>query len=146
MLTGSPHDYTLEYAPDATVEERTAVLDGLRAFNLRFVPEPQFAPIVVLLRDSSGTIAGGLVGETGWQWLHIYWLWVEDTARGRGFGRQLLAMAEGEAIRRRCVASWLDTFEFQARGFYERSGYKLFGTLENYPPGYGRYFLEKRLA
>jgi len=138
MLIGSPQAYTLEYAPDATAEERAAVLDGLRAFNLRFVPEPQFAPMVVLLRDSSGIIAGGLVGETGWQWLHIYWLWVEDVARGRGFGRQLLAMAEREATRRQCVASWLDTFEFQARGFYEGIGYEVFGEIPDYPAGYAR--------
>jgi len=39
---------------------------------------------------------------------------------------------------------WLDTFEFQARGFYERLGYTCFGELKNYPTG-SRFFMSKRL-
>jgi hypothetical protein len=39
----------------------------------------------------------------------------------------------------------LDTFDFQARGFYERNGYELFGTLDDCPPGHKRYYLKKAL-
>jgi len=45
-----------------------------------------------------------------------------------------------------CHSAWLDTFEFQARGFYERLGYSCFGELPNYPVGFSRYFLKKTLA
>lgn len=145
MLSDSSRAYRIVHAPAATADERTAVLAGLQSFNRGFVPQPDFKPIVFLLRDAADRIAGGLVGETGWKWLHIHWLWVEEHARGRGFGQQLLEAAEREATVRGCEASWLDTFEFQARGFYERAGYTLFGTLENYPPGFRRYFLSKQL-
>jgi len=40
---------------------------------------------------------------------------------------------------------WLDTFSFQARPFYERLGFSLFGALAGYPPGSARHFLVKRL-
>jgi hypothetical protein len=40
----------------------------------------------------------------------------------------------------------LDTFSFQARGFYEKLGYCVFGTLDDYPPGHSRFYLTKRLA
>jgi ribosomal protein S18 acetylase RimI-like enzyme len=33
-----------------------------------------------------------------------------------------------------------------ARGFYEKQGYGLFGTLENYPDDENRFFLCKRLT
>ena len=49
--------------------------------------------------------------------------------------------AEAEAIRLGCVGVWLDTFSFQARGFYEKLGYTLFGTIDDYPPGESRFFL-----
>jgi hypothetical protein len=39
---------------------------------------------------------------------------------------------------------WLDTFSFQARPFYEKLGYEVFGQLEDYPRGHSRYFLQKR--
>ena len=54
--------------------------------------------------------------------------------------------AETEAIGRRCHSTWLDTFEFQARGFYERLGYICFGQLHDYPPGFARYFMKKALG
>ena len=42
--------------------------------------------------------------------------------------------AEREAIRRGCRGAWLDTYSFQARGFYERLGYTIFGTIDNIHP------------
>jgi hypothetical protein len=57
-----------------------------------------------------------------------------------------MATAERLATKRKCLAVCLDTFEYQARPFYEKLGYTLFGTLEGYPPGYRQYYLMKRLS
>jgi hypothetical protein len=35
----------------------------------------------------------------------------------------------------------LETFSFQARGFYERHGYHVYATLDGFPPGYQQLFL-----
>ncbi|RQX83694.1 hypothetical protein DF034_05110 [Burkholderia anthina] len=40
----------------------------------------------------------------------------------------------------------LDTFDFQARTFYEKRGYVRFGELPDYPVGHTRIFLTKKLA
>jgi hypothetical protein len=56
-----------------------------------------------------------------------------------------VAQAEGRARERGCHSAWLDTFSFQARGFYEKLGYEEFGRLE-YPPDHYRHFMRKRLA
>ena len=53
--------------------------------------------------------------------------------------------AEDEARRRGCRGIWLDSFTFQAPGFYQRLGYEIFGALDDYPPGDKRCFLRKRL-
>jgi hypothetical protein len=57
-----------------------------------------------------------------------------------------MSQAEREAIRRGCRGAWLDTFSFQARGFYERLGYTVFGTIAGCPPGHSRFFLKKDLG
>jgi ribosomal protein S18 acetylase RimI-like enzyme len=58
----------------------------------------------------------------------------------------MLHQAEREAIARSCRGAWLDTYSFQARGFYERLGYTVFGILNDYPPGQYRVFLHKELV
>jgi hypothetical protein len=58
----------------------------------------------------------------------------------------LLSRAEQYALERSCSNAWLFTFSFQARPFYERLGYQLFGTLEDYPKGHSLFFMTKRLA
>ena len=55
-----------------------------------------------------------------------------------------MAAAEAEGRRRGCAIVWLDTFEFQARPFYEKLGFTVFGTLD-YPAGFKRFFLQKSL-
>ena len=41
--------------------------------------------------------------------------------------------------------AWLDTYDFQARPFYERHGYAVFGELDGFPNGHRRWFMRKRL-
>ncbi len=41
---------------------------------------------------------------------------------------------------------WLDTFQFQARSFYERLGFEVRGKLDGPPPIYPRYIMSKSLG
>ena len=62
-----------------------------------------------------------------------------------GWGGRVLAAAEGEARARGCRRARLYTYSFQAQGFYERHGYAVFGTLEDYPPGHRQVWMRKDL-
>ena len=70
---------------------------------------------------------------------------VADALRGKGIGCELMGAAEARAVERGCHSAWVDTFSFQAPGFYRKLGYQVFGELD-YPPGHRRIFLQKRLA
>jgi GNAT superfamily N-acetyltransferase len=122
-----------------------AVRDGLFAFNRLHTPNDQYERMALFLRDSDGAIAGGLLGETYWSWLHVGILWVRESARSQGFGSQLLARAEEEARARGCHSAFLDTMSFQALPFYQSRGYTIFGELADHPIGHERYFLKKDL-
>ena len=91
------------------------------------------------------TFSGGLSGNISYGWLFIDTLWVAEEARSQGQGRGLMLAAEEEAESRGCHRAWLDTFSFQARAFYEKLGYAVFGELEDYPPGHRRFFMRKAL-
>jgi GNAT superfamily N-acetyltransferase len=126
-------------------EVREAVLKGLIAYNREHAEAPDFHPLVLSARSSSGEIIGGLAGQTGWRWLQVDLLWVASPFRRQGVGRRLLRVAEGEAARRGCLHAHLDTFDFQARRFYEREGYIVFGVQADYPPGHQRFYFRKAL-
>jgi len=123
-----------------------AIVHGLRDFNHRYMPRSDPEPLRLFLRDESGAIQGGLLGSTRWHWLLVDVLWVADEHRGRGFGSALLERAENIARSRGCRAVILDTREFQARAFYERAGYCVFGELSDYPPGWRAYWMHKSLV
>lgn len=129
----------------ASREDIDTVTSGLRDFNTEFLGPQDLRPLTVFLRDGHGNVVGGLLGHTVYRWAYVSKLWVAAEFRGKGFGRSLLQAAEKEAIARGCTGIHLDTFEYQARPFYEKHGYRLFGTLEGFPPGYRQYFLAKTL-
>ena len=118
---------------------------GLRRFNEAHVSGAGDSTFAVFLRDTDGVVRGGLLAKAGRGWLHINTIWVDERVRGQGYGTQLMAAAEAEGLRRGCHSAYLDTFSFQARPFYERCGYKVFGTLEDFPAGYQRFFMRKAL-
>jgi GNAT superfamily N-acetyltransferase len=130
---------------NAGLDDAAVVLRGLREFNeVRLGPADE-QPVRIVVRDGDGRIVGGLLGHTRWSWLYVGTLWVADSVRGQGWGTKLMNAAEELARSRGCTHVSLDTFEYQARPFYEKLGYKLFGTLEDYPPGYRQFYLTKKL-
>lgn len=101
------------------------------------------APITLAARDARGELIGGLLAEVEYDWLHVRRLWVDPACRGRGLGTRLMHVAEQHAHRQSCRGIHLNTFGFQARGFYEKLGYIVFGTLPDTVPDCIRYFLRK---
>jgi GNAT superfamily N-acetyltransferase len=130
-----------------TPEMRKAIVESLVAFNHDRIGRIEtYRPLVVLLADpDSGATVGGLDAITFYSCLWIELLFVPEKMRGAGVGRKLMMEAEAEAVRRGCRAAKVDTFSFQARGFYERLGYAVFGTLNDCPPGHSRFYMTKRL-
>jgi GNAT superfamily N-acetyltransferase len=123
-----------------------AIAKPLDRFNISRVGDDNHTPLVILIQDAAtGDRQGGLWGETYYDWLFVKLFFIPETRRGHGLGQRILAQAEEIAKARGCIGIWLDTFEFQARSFYEKLGYTVFGTIEDYPKGFSRFFLQKRL-
>lgn len=134
---------TLTDSPDAHL--RSVILRSLIGFNESRMgaPDDHRLLAVAISDPNSGEILGGLWAETLFALLHVNLLFVPERLRGTGIGRRLMTDAEAEAIRRGCRGAWLDTYSFQARGFYERFDYTIFGTIEDHPPGHRRFFMKK---
>ena len=143
----------LSMALSATVdsEAREFIRLQLRAFNdlhseyHRAIRSVEPTPLDILIRNAAGEIVGGLIASTYWGWLEVNVLWIAEGLRRLGHGRTLLRMAEAEARTRGCAHVMLTTYSFQARGFYEKEGYRVVGEMAGYPPGAVYYWMRKNL-
>jgi GNAT superfamily N-acetyltransferase len=145
VRTRASKDVAVRSADSLADVDRAVIVDGLVGYNAEHGLVWDGRELSVVARDRSGAVVGGLIGQTNVGWLFVAALWVAAPYRGRGVGTALLTEAEREARRRDCVGVYLDTYSFQARPFYERQGYQLFGTLPDCPPGATKYYLYKRL-
>ncbi len=119
--------------------------DGLNQHAVNSIGNRGFDDIAVWARNEQLGLVGGIYAYINWNWIQICLVWIDDSLRNQGLGSDLLNSIEQIAIERGCTQAHLDTFSFQARGFYERFGYEVFGTLENYPPSQARYYMRKLL-
>jgi GNAT superfamily N-acetyltransferase len=138
-------DYQIRYLekPDDPVWE--VVGGGINQYNQKHGGEENYQRLCFAIYAPDGTVAGGLIGSTYWNWFYIDLLFVKDELRGQGYGHRLLTLAEDEARKRGAKQVYFDTFSFQAPEFYQQHGYRVFGTLENFPAGHQRYFMTKEL-
>ena len=103
------------------------------------------ATLAITAEDESGQPQGGLWMLVRRDWLFLDLFILAPEARGSGTGRRILAMAEDAARARGCTGVWLDSFGFQAPGFYRAQGYAPIGELPDYPAPHARHFFAKRL-
>jgi GNAT superfamily N-acetyltransferase len=120
--------------------------DGLDAYNARFWPDANWAPRYIFARDAAGAVQGGVYYVVAMEWLFVNWLWVAESHRGAGEGTRLIRAAEHEARVAGCRGVYLDTFTFQAPGFYQKLGYSEFGRIADFPTGFDRIWLMKRFS
>lgn len=135
----------IEVVTAPSVSDREIILDGLLAF-IRAETGQVPVPLAVLVRDEAGVVVGGLTGRTTAAWLYVELFWLPEALRGTGLGTRVMAMAEAEAVQRGCIGAHLDTYDYQAPGFYQKLGYEVFGSIEDHPPGHTRFWMRKRFA
>lgn len=151
--TGAIHDPAMTRQTPATIstateeEVRSGVLGRhLRQFNYGFVGEyPQAQPVCLNAWDANGELVGGLRAYVFLNWLRIDVLWVAEASRGQRLGTRLLAEAERRATELGAHGAALETFEWQARGFYLKQGYEEYGRIDDYVKGFYLASMKKKL-
>ena len=118
---------------------------GLIGFNRRQAGPLRYTRAVISARDGKGRLLGGLILQSYWRESYVELLWLSARARGAGLGSKLIREAERRARRRGSRVMHLNTYSFQAPGFYEGHGYQRFGTVSGSPRGARRYYYVKRL-
>ena len=131
-----------------TKENTAAIINGINTYNLSKVKAmaDTWTPLDFVVKDNEGIeIAGILAGIGYWNGLDIKVLWVAEAYRKTGIGTRILKHVEDVAREKGATVAMLDTFDFQAEGFYLKNGYEIIGEVQNFPPGHRRIYLSKKL-
>ena len=130
-------------------KETQFVDDKIVAFNRSHTPFTQDSDFISLnfhIKDKDGFVIAGINSLMYcWGMLYIDVLFVEESHRGGQLGSLLLRKVEAEAKSMGASLSHLDTFDWQAKDFYLKAGYEIFGVLDACPPGHKRYYMKKIL-
>ena len=118
---------------------------GLIRFNRQQAGPFAYSRKVISVLQQDGRLLGGLILESYWRESYIELLWLSPRARGAGLGKKLVTVAERAARRRGSRLIHLNTYSFQAPGFYEKQGFRRVGAISGSPKGERRYFYVKRL-
>ena len=135
--------FTIDHQPDDG--DVNHLLQRLIEFNLKHLETIERKPLAVWFKSETGELMAGITGNTFGNWLEIRLFWVSEHLRGTGIGRQMLAQMESAGKSRGCKYAFLDTFDFQAKPFYEKNGYREVFCLDEYPLQGKKHFLLKRL-
>ena len=140
-------NYEITFNKDPADEDIRAIQAGYEAFTEARIGAEDRQDVAFFLRDDQGAVVGGVKGSYGnYGWLWIDLLWVSEELRGQGYGTKLMAAIEQEAQKFGCANAYLNSFSFQAVEFYQKIGYRVFGELENFPPGHRVCSLTKALV
>ena len=132
-------------------EDADYIDDRIVEYNLSKMPAERENGRVVkwfgrkVINDDGRIIGGCVALRTVWNTAEVSALWVDEKYRNRKIGTDLLYEVEREAKENGCTVISLDTFDWQAKEFYEKNGYFVFGELKDCPMGHSRYYMSKFL-
>lgn len=116
---------------------------GIGDHNDSAAPLQEVQPLASLATDAQGQVIGGAIGRTWGQCCELMQLWVQPEHRQQGLATELMQAFEARAALRGCRVYYLETWSFQALGFYEGLGYEVRLAIEGFGPSLVKYSLVK---
>ncbi len=127
--------YLINFEAHPAHEDITILGDGISEYAKQQRNHPPIEPFAFFIRDDSNRVLGGCNGNIGYGWAYIDQLWVEESLRGKGYGTALMLAAENLAKQKNCVATAVNTMDWEALEFYKKLGYRVeferHGLLKN---------------
>jgi len=141
-----PIELSYECTDQPPADDLDVVDAGVHLHNINAVDLDAVRTLACFARDRAGAVLGGLRARQWGAAVEVQQLWGEPSLRRRGVGRRLMQLLEAEVRRRGAALIFLDTFSFQAPGFYTRCGFRAAVRLDGFPDGIAKYVMVKRVG
>ncbi|MDX8482213.1 GNAT family N-acetyltransferase [Mesorhizobium sp. VK24D] len=136
----------LQAEHDLSPAELNAIEERLNSDNRRLTGRDDDRSLVFALRDETGRAIGIAAGYSWAGIAELKLMWVDESHRGRGYGRDMLDAFVAEAAARGAGRIWVSTHDFQAPGLYARAGFERMVELAGWPEGHSNVVLCKTIA
>ena len=145
-MTDNKQNINIIVSNDNTYQD--IIVNGIKKFNNEKCPESKIFQIYreegytdpfgfyALLNNS---IIGGIIVRKKMEWLDIDILYVNEKFRNCKIGSQLMNKVSEYCKKENLIGMHLYTLDFQAKGFYEKQGFKLIAEIKDWPKGITRY-------
>ena len=140
----------IEFRRDDGIKERQAIHARLGKYNREMCPwlkdhsplqdperKPEYADFLAF---DDGRLIGGIVGFVAYNWYFLDLLYVEEAYREQDVGTRLIRLVEEFCRNERLTGIRLETWNFQARGFYEKNGSLFSGNWKTARPEHPSIF------
>lgn len=135
-------EYSITVSDPADKALNECILQRLNRFNTDITGFAH-GNFSVCLQGKDGDIAGGAICYFYGKDCFVTHTWIKETLRGRGYGRKIMREAEKQAQKNNCNRITLSTWDFQARPFYEATGYRCIAEIKEHVGTYSLYYMRK---
>ncbi|EKD72363.1 MAG: hypothetical protein ACD_45C00693G0002 [uncultured bacterium] len=137
--------YKINYEKNPNPDDVQILNDGIIKEHKRKKDMKPLDFFAYFIRDEQGQIIGGCAGDNMYGGLYVGQLWVKEDLRGKGYGTQLMSLAENFARESRCRFITVNTFEWEALSFYKKLGFYVEFSRHGFDKNSIFYFLRKDL-
>lgn len=139
-------NYQISYEPNPKSEDIQLLNDGI---SVHAKQKKEMKPLnffAFFIRDENEKIMGGCNTCNLYGCLYIDQLWLEESLRGKGYGKQLMQKAEKLAKENGCHFMTVNTFDWEALDFYKKLGFYVEFERKGFDKNSIFYFLRKDLT
>jgi predicted N-acetyltransferase YhbS len=136
------HEDTSEDAMNVIYERIYNYVDQHIGEKLKKHPDMQHN---LVFKTPDGQVIGGLLTRTYLKALYLNQLWVHDNYRAKGYGTELVKVAERIAKENDCISILAVVLSFQSPEFFQKLGFQSFGESDGYPHPTREFYFIKRL-
>lgn len=119
--------------------------EALEAYDEKHITYSLDGRISIGIEEDGKVVAGLDACITCFKILYVSTVFVEESCRRRGYGKELIVELEKRAKELGANTIRLDTFGYQGKDFYIAMGYEQVGYYRNDEDNYEEYFFLKRI-
>jgi N-acetylglutamate synthase-like GNAT family acetyltransferase len=120
--------------------------NGILDYNSSYFNDLQIKNFGCFLYDKDNEVCGGLTGKISNETIFVDYFWIPESKRVNSTGSKIMNKLEVEAKSLGVKSICLDTYTFQAPGFYKKLGFIEVGRFEDYPKkGIDTIFFQKKI-